>query len=164
MITQLKHGWNFLHFHRRRIITGGTFTGLYALALKYTTDSPSELLRMGMAGSLANLAVEAGFHFVDTVNVRAKVSDTHMSSIKMVEKIYKSEGLYGFGKGFSACYYGSIACGLIYFSLYKFFKQISRDYLGDQYNVAWTYFIASFAAEFFTLLIYYPYDLVKCRL
>lgn len=117
---------------------------------------------MGMAGSLANLVVEAGFHFADTVNVRAKVSDQQMSSIKMVEKIYKSEGLSGFGKGFSACYYGSIACGFIYFSLYKAFKQWSREYLGDQYNIAWTYFIASFAAEFFTLLVYYPYDLVKC--
>lgn len=30
---------------------------------------------MGVAGSLANLIVEGGFHFVDTVNVRAKVAE-----------------------------------------------------------------------------------------
>jgi hypothetical protein len=26
------------------------------------------------------------------------------------------------------------------------------------------FFLAAFVAEFFTLLIHYPYDLVKCRL
>ena len=77
---------------------------------------------MGVAGSLANLLVEAGFHFVDTVNVRAKVSDKHMSSIGMVKKIYRKEGLFGFSKGFSACFYGSVACGFLYFALYKLYK------------------------------------------
>lgn len=153
-----------MHFHRRRILTAGAFTGAYALTLKYTTDVPNEFIRMGMAGSFANVVVEAGFHFADTVNVRAKVSDTHVSSLRMVETIYKSEGLLGFGRGFSACYYGSIACGFIYFSLYKLFKQLSREFLGDSYNIAWTYFLASFGAELFTLLVYYPYDLFKCRL
>lgn len=43
---------------------------------------------MGVAGSLANLIVEAGFHFVDTVNVRAKVQDSNISSIQMVKQIY----------------------------------------------------------------------------
>lgn len=75
MLAQLKNGWNLIHFHRRRVLAAGSFTGLYFLALKNTTDNPSELIRMGMAGSLANIIVEVGFHFVDTVNVRAKVSD-----------------------------------------------------------------------------------------
>jgi hypothetical protein len=119
---------------------------------------------MGVAGSIANLTVEAGFHFLDTVNVRAKTSEQHVSSITMVRKIYSKEGLYGFSKGFSACYYGSILCGLIYFSLYKFYKTVFRDYFGEDVNVAWIFFSASFCAEFFTLLVYYPYDLVKCRL
>lgn len=39
---------------------------------------------MGVAGSLANVIVEAGFHFVDTVNVRAKLHESNISSINMV--------------------------------------------------------------------------------
>jgi hypothetical protein len=30
--------------------------------------------------------------------------------------------------------------------------------------MAGVFFLASFVAEFFTLLVYYPYDLIKCRL
>jgi len=82
----------------------------------------------------------------------------------MMRNIYKKEGLQGFSKGFSACFYGSIVCGFIYFSLYKFFKGFFKEKLGESYNIAWTFFLASFAAEFFTLLVYYPYDLIKCRL
>jgi hypothetical protein len=82
----------------------------------------------------------------------------------MVEKIYKQDGLKGFGKGFSAMYYGSIACGFIYFSLYKVFKQKFRDWFGETYSIAWTFFFASLVAEFFTLIVYYPFDLIKARL
>ena len=117
-----------------------------------------------MAGSIANLTVESLFHFADTVNVRAKVSEKNESSLKVVKKIYAKEGLYGFGKGFSACFYGSAACGLIYFALYKVFKSYFKELFGEGYNMAYTYFVASFVAEFFTLLIYYPYDMIKCRL
>ena len=65
------------------------------------------------------MIVETSFHFVDTVNVRAKVSEKNTTSLNMVKKIYASEGIYGFSKGFSATFYGSIVCGFIYFSLYK---------------------------------------------
>jgi hypothetical protein len=119
---------------------------------------------MGIAGSLSNQIIEARFHFVDTVNVRAKTSEANLSSLNMVKKIYTKEGISGFTKGFSACFYGSIACGFLYFSLYKLFKQVFRDLFGSTYNIAWTYFAASFVAELFTLLVYYPYDLVKCRM
>lgn len=119
---------------------------------------------MGVAGSLANLTVEAMFHFADTVNVRAKISDGNDSSLKIVEKIYKKEGLKGFSRGFSACFYGSVACGFIYFSLYKLFKIYFKDYFSKDTNMAVIFFAASFVAEFFTLLVYYPFDLIKCRL
>lgn len=119
---------------------------------------------MGIAGSLSNLLIESGFHFVDTVNVRAKVSESNVSSITMVKRIYATEGLYGFGKGFSACFYGSVVCGFIYFSLYKIMKQWFRSTFGDSVHISFSYFSASFIAELFTLLVYYPYDLIKCRL
>lgn len=153
-----------MHFHRRRVCVAGSFVSVYGLVCHHYTDHPMEIVRMGIAGSLANLVVESMFHFVDTVNVRAKLSDKSISSLNMARKIYTKEGLYGFSKGFSACFYGSVVCGFLYFSLYKLFKPYFKDYLGDDYNIAWTFFIASFVAEFFTLIVHYPYDLVKCRL
>ena len=119
---------------------------------------------MGIAGSIANMMIEVSFHSVDTVNVRAKVSEKQQSTVNVVKKIYMKEGIIGFGRGLSACYYGSIACGFIYFSLYKLFKEYARDFLGPEFNPAWTFFVASFTAELFTLMVYYPYDLIKCRL
>ena len=165
MSSQIGKSLNFLYFHRRRIVTATVFCGAYGYAC-YKTTSPSfnEIVRMGVAGSLANLSVEAMFHFADTVNVRAKTSDGNDSSLKIVQKIYRKEGLYGFGRGFSACFYGSVACGFIYFSLYKLFKVYFREWLGEDTNPAAVYFGASFVAEFFTLLVYYPFDLIKCRL
>lgn len=162
--SQLRNVWNFIYFHRRRILIAMAFSGTYAYIAKRAVHSNNDLYRMGIAGSLANIIVEGSFHFVDTVNVRAKISDKHESSIHMVRKIYNKEGLSGFSKGFSACFYGSVFCGFIYFSLYKLFKGFFKEYLGESYNIAWSFFIASFAAEFFTLIVYYPYDLVKCRL
>ena len=81
---------------------------------------------MGVAGSLATICVETSFHFVDTVNIRSKAMldarANSMSMSSMIYKIWAKEGLYGFGKGFSACFYGAAASGFIYFSLYKYFK------------------------------------------
>ena len=39
-----------------------------------------------------------------------------------------------------------------------------KDYFDPSTNIAVVFFSASFVAEFFTLLVYYPYDLIKCRL
>jgi Mitochondrial carrier protein len=82
----------------------------------------------------------------------------------MVRKIYKAEGLYGFGRGFSAMFYGSVICGFIYFAGYKFLKTYLSEKFEGTYNPALIFFMASFIAEFVTLLVYYPYDLIKCRL
>jgi len=153
-----------MYFHRRRIAVATSFSALYGLCCYKSIGNSNEVFRMGVAGSLANVIVEAGFHFVDTVNVRTKVHDSNISSLRMVKSIYAKEGLYGFLKGFSACFYGSVVCGFLYFSLYKLFKIYFKNFFGETYNIAWTYFMASFAAEFFTLIVYYPYDLVKCRL
>lgn len=153
-----------MHFHRRRIFVGAAFVSTYSTICYKSTNSQNEIFRMGVAGSLANVVVESGFHFMDTVNVRSKLYDGNISSFGMVKAMYMKEGLIGFSKGISACFYGSIACGFIYFSLYKLFKKWIKDWLGSEYHMAWTYFSASFLAEFFTLIVYYPFDLVKCRL
>lgn len=155
---------NFMYFHRKRIFVASSFCGLYGIGCQQSIKSPLEMYRMGVAGSIANLVVESSFHFADTVNVRAKLSEKSVSSLYIAKKIYSKEGLYGFSKGFSACFYGSVICGFLYFSLYKVFKPFFKEFFGETYNIAWTFFFASFAAEFFTLLVYYPYDLIKCRL
>ena len=35
---------------------------------------------------------------------------------------------------------------------------------GDDSHMAWVFFCSAFVSEFLTLLVYYPYDLIKCRL
>ena len=58
-----------------------------------TKPTYNEIVRMGIAGSLANTIVESMFHFADTVNVRAKTSSGNDSSLKTVQKIYSKEGI-----------------------------------------------------------------------
>lgn len=60
-------------------------------------------------------------------------------------------------------FYGSVICGFIYFSGFKLLKNYFSERM-ESTNPTVAVFLASFIAEFFTLLVYYPYDLVKCRL
>jgi hypothetical protein len=69
--------------------------------------SENELLRIAVAGSLANLTVESSFHFVDTVNIRSKATTKPIPTWSLIHKIYKAEGMFGFGRGFSAAFYGA---------------------------------------------------------
>lgn len=82
-----------MYFHRRRAFVAGSFISVYGYLSYRSIYSNNEILRMGVAGSLSNLIVESAFHFVDTVNVRAKLSDSNESSMKMVKKIYTKEGI-----------------------------------------------------------------------
>ena len=122
------------------------------------------MLRMAMAGSLSNTLCECAFHFFDTVNIRAKANTKPISTYHMFSTIVSKEGIYGLSKGISACYYGSVVCGFVYFSLYKFFKHEFMRLFGDKYSLALVFFSASFISEMITLLFYYPYDLIKARL
>ena len=78
-----------MYFHRNRIMVAGAFCGAYAyVCKKAASPNVNEILRMGVAGSLANVTIEALFHFADTVNVRAKTSDSNDSTMKVLQKIY----------------------------------------------------------------------------
>jgi hypothetical protein len=103
-------------------MVAGAFLGSYGYLCKKTVNHPNEILRMGIAGSFAYVTVEAMFHFIDTVNVQSKLGEQNLSSFTMVRKIYQAEGLYGFSRGFSAMFYGSVICGFIYFAGYKYLK------------------------------------------
>ena len=86
------------------------------------------------------------------------------STFDSVKKIYAKEGPYGFGRGFSACFYGSIINGLIYFYMYKTIKLGLYDHYGTKISPTSVFFISSFIAECITVLGVFPYDLIKCRL
>lgn len=124
----------------------------------------NEILRIGIAGSLANVVVECGFHFADTVNIRTKANETYISSANMMQKIYRKEGIFGFGKGISAAFYGAAIYGFAYFSIYKLLKTYLADKFGGKYDMAAVYLLASFTTECLTLCVKFPYDLMKCRL
>ena len=74
---------------------------------------------------------------VDTVNIRAKAATSgglcgSMTSVGLVNEIWRKEGAKGFGKGFSATFYSATACGFIYFTFYKFLKGVTRDFFGEE--------------------------------
>ena len=74
------------------------------------------------------------------------------------------EGVYGFVRGFSACFYGSIFCGLSYFFFYKTIKLKFYEIYGKETNPTLVFFVASIMSECLTCIVHYPYDLIKCRL
>ena len=132
---------------------GAAFCGGYSWICYKSLTIENEVIRMGVAGSLANIVCESAFHAVDTVNIRAKASTKQISTLSMLSKIWHKEGLYGFSKGFSACFYGASVCGFMYFSLYKLFKGIFKDHFGDGVDMAFIFLLASFFAEILTLSV-----------
>ena len=137
---------NFVYFHRRRIavscVAVSCYSGMCYSALTWKND----LLRLAVAGSLANMIVETGFHFIDTLNIRTKASEKSISAGKMMNTIWEKEGIKGFGKGFSACFYGSVCVGFIQYYNYKKFKEIYRNFFEGYLNQTAIYEAASLTA------------------
>ena len=102
------------------------FCGAYGYLCKKSLNFTNDGLKLGIAGSLANMLCECSFHFVDTLNIRIKVDENKnkwsKSTIQNIKSIYKADGISGFGKGISACFYGSLLWGVTYFILYKNIK------------------------------------------
>jgi solute carrier family 25 phosphate transporter 23/24/25/41 len=122
----------------------------------------NEIVRIGIAGSIATMAVECGFHFVDTVNIRAKASAANVSTMQMLNKIWRKEGFIGFSRGFSATFYGSCITGFFFFMAYKKIKMALKE--KQVANDSICELSAGLLAECAVLGVQYPYDLVKCRL
>lgn len=78
----LKNMHNFIYFHKKRIIIGLGFCTTYGLICRSATNHPNEVIRLGIAGSIANMICECGFHVVDTVNIRSKVVDEKASNVQ----------------------------------------------------------------------------------
>ena len=60
--------------HRSKIAISSLFCGFYAGTCYSALTWQSEVMRMGVAGSLATLICDSCFHVVDTVNIRAKAA------------------------------------------------------------------------------------------
>ena len=75
----LKFNWgsakNYLYFYRRRIAWNTLGVTAYCVICKKAKGWENETLRMGVAGSISHGTVEAIFHFVDTVNIKAKANE-----------------------------------------------------------------------------------------
>ena len=155
---------NFLRLHKRRAaVTTGVFIGYTGICYK-ARSWESEIWRLAIAGSISNAIVECTFHFADTVNIRAKASEKSVSTAAMISKIYLKDGVQGFGKGFSACFYGAAIYGFTYFAIYKVLKGFFKDRFGDKVDFAICYLLAAFVTESLTLVFKFPFDLIKCRL
>ena len=157
---------NTMIANRKQIRFAGAFCGFYTCILYRALWWENEVFRIGVAGSLATVICDSCFHVVDTVNIRAKaITDSgNSNTVKLVSQIWRKEGIRGFSKGFSACFYSAAACGFLYFSIYKYLKDVVRDLLDEDSDLAFCYMIASTCAGFCTLGVAYPYDLIKCRL
>jgi len=140
------------------------FTAAYGTLLYRGRKHKNDIWRIALAGSLAKMLWEVGFHSIDTINMRSKLHPNKMNTYRMMSEIYTQEGVKGFSKGISACYYGSIVWGFLYFSLYKQLKVFISKRSEGQLRPSQVCLSSSFVAEMITLLIYYPYDLVKSRM
>ena len=97
----------FFKEHQKQIgVTIATCSGYSFLCYK-SYFSENELLRFAVAGSIANLTIVSLFHFVDTVNIRSKSTMKPIPTGSLIRNIYKAEGMFGFGRGFSAAFYGA---------------------------------------------------------
>jgi hypothetical protein len=149
---------NTIYFHRRRVYYNTLALGAYSSFCMQVSKSESEVLRMGVAGSLAHGSVEALFHFVDTVNIKSKAIKTSPTAYRMIHNIYATEGVIGFGRGIGAAVYGNYTSGFLYFTLYKFFKTTLPELGG------YRAFVSAFIAEIAAILYQFPFDLIKCRI
>jgi hypothetical protein len=119
-------------FYKKRLYVFGVFSTVYGTTMWKFRDHPNEIFRMALAGSLSNMACEVCFHFADTINTRSKVHKINVGTYRMLNQIFMEEGMYGLYKGVSACFYGSIVCGFLYFSLYKLLKSEFKKLAGDR--------------------------------
>jgi len=64
---------------------GAGFCTSYYWICKIGTTLPWETVRLGIAGSLANMICECAFHIIDTINIRSKIPE----GIKVKESTFQ---------------------------------------------------------------------------
>jgi len=137
-----------------------------ALAYHYK-NKPNIYLRIGFAGSIAQLLTEIVFHPIDVINTRTKADIVgKVDAFKITRRIWASEGVFGFWHGASSTFYGSLIGGMVYFSTYKWLKnklKLENTEENKTYNYL-AYVCSSLTGELLFMTIYYPFDLVRTRM
>jgi hypothetical protein len=129
----------------------------------YNRNSKFEILRLGIAGSIAALSTELVFHPIDVINTNTKADLLYnMNSINTTKRIYEKDGFFGFWRGASATYYAALIGGMIYFTTYKYLKNLLSKAENELNTVA--YLISSVSGEVLFLFFYYPFDLIRTRM
>lgn len=129
----------------------------------YNRDNSNEIIRMGIAGSIAQISTELAFHPIDVINTNTKADMIgNMNSLNTTLRIYKKDGFFGFWRGASATYYAALIGGMIYFTTYKYLKNLLSSTENNLNTLA--YLISSISGEILFLLFYYPFDLIRTRM
>jgi hypothetical protein len=165
--SYLNRGLKYIASHPSHFTCYFGFGAALSISALYLRNTQYEYIRMGFAGSFAQIATEFFFHPIDVINTRTKSElKGKVDSFKMTRRIYSKEGLFGFTHGLSATYYGALIGGLIYFSTYKFFKKLLKQESNDENkNVNFfAYLVSASIGELFFMIIYYPFDLIRTRM
>ena len=84
----------------------------------------------------------------------------------MFQNVYGKYGPYGLYRGFTTTYYSSTTAGYAFFAIYKGLKIKLKEYYQPttQKQLTLIYLSASIIAETLSLLMYYPYEMMKVRI
>ena len=159
----IKRGYVYLKKYPRHYLNYLLFGIGFTVFGYYNRDNDNEILRMGIAGSIAQFSTEIVFHPIDVINTNTKADLIgNMNSLNTTVRIYKKDGLFGFWRGASATYYASLMGGIIYFTSYKYLKKMLSSTENQLNTIA--YLISSILGEMLFLTFYYPFDLIRTRM
>ena len=159
----IKRGYVYLKKYPRHYLNYLLFGIGFTVFGYYNRDNDNEILRMGIAGSIAQISTEIVFHPIDVINTNTKADLIgNMNSLNTTVRIYKKDGLFGFWRGASATYYASLMGGIIYFTSYKYLKKMLSSTENQLNTIA--YLISSILGEMLFLTFYYPFDLIRTRM
>jgi len=143
----------------------GLFSLSYLLLITKSCKSESEILRVAGAGSLSFLICELAFYPMDALNLQQKLNVNKISMPQMLRIVYKNFGPYGIYRGFSTSYYSSTTAGYAFFAMYKGIKVKLKEVIKpkNQAQCSAIYMFSSAFSEMMSMLIYYPYEIIKVR-
>lgn len=162
----LRRSINYLFKYPRHFSLYSSFGFFFVTAAYSFKDSTNETIRLGFAGSFAQLLTEMTIHPIDTINTRTKFEIlAKLNALDMARFIAREEGPIGFIRGASATYYGALIGGIIYFYSYKNIKthlQRLETLSGNFWFL--TFSVSSFISQGLFTIFYYPFDLIRTRM
>jgi hypothetical protein len=143
----------------------GLFSCAYAALIYKSYYSENHVMRVAGSGSLTFLASELSFFPLDAINLTQKLHSTNVSTMQMLRTVYNHYGPYGIYRGFTTSYYSATIAGFAFFGIYKGLKVKMREVFKPrtQAQCSLIYTVASIVAEGLSMIIYYPYEIIKVR-